>query len=177
MTDNRTPDPASASQYVFCDLPKSPDQLDVPHLTPIVDRLEGLWLWAFYACEFPPPETEVTEWEQVMDEIVPHVRAMAVNVGFLLWLAKRVRRFSGVQRALRLTDETAHRLERMYLMFVKHACFEPQQFIGGDIEKLDAVAEEFERRIKADGEQFASEERRALVSAALPPQHFETFYS
>ena len=165
------------TRYLFPDLPDSPDQLDLSRLKPIVDRLEGIWEWYIFSYWTIPNKWVGTEFRLALEEIIPHVRAMAVNVGFLLSLAKKWRldrfRDVSVQQSLGLTDETARRLVRMYFSFVETAGFEPKQFIDGDLEKLDAVAEELERRKSAEADQLSLEERHDLISAALPPPHWE----
>jgi hypothetical protein len=180
MTDDPKSRSEAPSQYLFPDLPDAPAQVQSSCLEEISNGLEELWFGFLFTDSGKPNQRLAMEFHVALGMITPHLRTMAIYVGFVLWLAKhwRVDRFRdlSVQQSLSLTDETARRLERMFWVFVRQGDFVPTRLIGADVAKLDAIAEELERIQNADGRQGSSEEWRDAVVAALPPELREKMF-
>src|SRR5262245_571018 len=122
-------------RYLFSDLPRIPDPLDLPRLKSIVQKADALCDEYLYRSALfgGPTRKQVEECLCVVNEIRPFSRAAAVYVGFLSsaaksWGVDRLYAMS-VQRSLRLTDETVRRLERMFFRFSDEDGLPPSVFL------------------------------------------------
>jgi hypothetical protein len=122
---------------------------------------EELWLGYMFAWGEPDRALKA-RFQLAVEEIVPFLRPLAVNAGFLLSLGKEWQLDGfcnqSVQQCFGVTDETARRLERMYNAIERGGVFKSRQFIGVDIEKLDALGEEVERRDHAGDPELSPQE-------------------